>query len=425
MKMLIKGGLIVNPAKGESFTGSIVVENGKITKIVKGDSKEKADEVIHAAGMIVTPGFIDCHVHFRDPGFEHKETIATGLESAAAGGFTTVMTMPNTNPVADTEGTISYMLGKAAEGNGVRLFPVGAASKGLKGEAIAPVGELKEAGAVAISDDGKPITDSSLLQRVMSYASTFGITYISHSEDMSLSKGGQMNESYYSTIYGMQGIPSAGEAAIVARECIMAQYLNLPVHIAHISTRQALEVVEFYKGKGVKVTVETAPHYLTLTDEAVGSYDTNTKINPPLRSEDDRAALIEAIKKGVVDIIATDHAPHHERDKNVEFNTAPSGIIGLETALPLTLKLYHDGHITLERLVELFTKGYKIFGIEGGVLEEGGRADITIFDPQYQWTIDKNMFKSKSRNTPFHGFHVKGAVFRTVVEGKIVYARNF
>lgn len=425
MKLLIKNGTIVNPAKNENFKGSILVEDGKITKIEHGEIKAEGAEIINADGMIVAPGFIDTHVHFRDPGFEYKEDIVTGLQAAAAGGFTTVCTMPNTSPVVDTLETLTYIINKSKECNGVRIYPVAAATKGLKGEGLAPIGELAEGGAIAVSDDGKPIKDSSLLKRVMEYADTFGLRYISHSEDTYLSADAQMNEGYYSTVYGMQGNPSVGEASQIARDCMMAQYLGLPVHIAHVSAKMSVEIIEFYKSKGVKVTAETAPHYLALTDEALGSYDTNTKVNPPLRSEEDRKAVIEGIKKGIIDIIATDHAPHHEREKNVEFNFAPSGIVGLETALPLVLKLYHEKHISIDQIVSLLTKGYSIFGIEGGVLEAGKSADITIFDPNYQWTIDKNMFLSKARNTPFHGFHVKGSVFKTIVSGKPVYSRTF
>ncbi|HSA32906.1 MAG TPA: dihydroorotase [bacterium] len=426
MKTLIRNGKIVNPRAGKSFVGSILVEDGVVTKIAAGDMNAAGAEAIDASGLSVVPGLIDMHVHFRDPGFEYKEDIVSGLEAAAAGGFTAVCTMPNTSPSCDNIGTIEYQLKKArTEGNGVRLFPVAAASKGLKGETMAPIGELKEAGAVAISDDGKPISDSSLLLRVMQYAATFGLTYLSHAEDLSLAKGGQMNESYFSTLYGLPPIPSVAESIVVARECLMAQYLGLPVHICHVSTKAAVDTIAHFKKLGVKVTAETAPHYLTLTDEAVGSYDTNTKVNPPLRSEDDRKALLAALKDGTIDAIATDHAPHHERDKNVEFNTAPSGMVGLETAVPLLLKTVQDGHISFDRFVELFTAGYGILGIEGGVIAEGKRADLTLIAPDYQWTIDKNMFLSRSRNTPFHGFHVTGAVFRTIVGGKTVFSRTY
>lgn len=424
MKLIIKNGTLVNPAKKEKKKTSVVIENGVITEIT--DSPNESDaQIINADGMIVAPGFIDIHVHFRDPGYEHKEDIHTGLKAAAAGGFTSVCTMPNTNPVADNIETIRYMLERAAAGNGVKLYPVASASKGLKGEGLAPIGELKEGGAIAVSDDGKPIKNTDLLKRVMEYGSSFDMKYISHSEDSYLAEGGQMNEGFYSTIYGMTGIPVVGEASQIARDCMMAEYLDLPVHIAHVSAAISVDMIRYFKNRGVKVTAETAPHYLTLTDQAVGGFDTNTKINPPLRSEADRLALIEAVKSGIIDAVATDHAPHHQREKEVEFNNAPFGIIGLETALPIVLKLYHEGHLTIEKVVELFTAGYSIMGLKGGVVEKGVPADLTIFDTEYQWTVDKNMFFSKSSNTPFHGFHVKGAVFATIVDGKVVFSREF
>ncbi len=426
MKLLIKNATIC-PGTGKSFTGSLLIENDRIAKVAPVEIRnDGVDEALDARGMVAAPGLIDIHVHFRDPGFEYKEDIVSGLNAAAAGGFTAVCTMPNTSPVCDNIGTIEYQKKKAREqGNGVRLFPIGAATKGQKGETMAPIGELKEGGAVAVSDDGKPIQDSSLLLRVMQYAATFGLTYAAHAEDLYLSRGGQMNEGYFSTLYGLPGIPAVGEALSVVRECLMAEYLGLPIHICHVSTKAACDIIAFFKARGVKVTAETAPHYLLLTDEALGSYDPNTKVNPPLRSEEDRRAVLEALKNGTIDAIATDHAPHHERDKNLEFNAASSGMVGLETAVALTLKFVHENQISLERFVELFTAGYRIFGIEGGTLAEGGRADITLIDPSYAWTVDKNMFLSKGRNTPFHGFHVKGAVFRTIVAGRTIYTRPY
>lgn len=422
MKLVIKNGILVNPYVGKSEKKSVVVKNGVVAEIT--DNPDTTDaEVINAEEMVVAPGFIDTHVHFRDPGFEYKEDIISGLEAAAAGGFTSVCTMPNTNPTADNVETVRYMLEKARGGNGVKLYPVGAATKGLKGESLAPIGELAEGGVVAISDDGRPIQNTNLLKRVMEYASTFDMKYISHSEDLYLAEDAQMNDGYYSTIYGMTGNPVVGEASQIARECMMAEYLDLPVHIAHVSAALSVDIIKFFKERGVKVTAETAPHYLILTDQAVGSFDTNTKINPPLRSEADRLALVEALKNGTIDNIATDHAPHHQREKEVEFNFAPCGIVGLETALALVLKFYHSKDLTLERIVELFTKGYEIMNLKGGKIEVGTAADITIFDTEYQWTVDKNMFKSKSLNTPFHGFHLKGAVYATIVDGKIVYQR--
>lgn len=423
MKIVIKNGTLVNP-KEKKEKKTIVIEDGIVTDITD-DSSVTGDEVINADGMVISPGFIDIHAHFRDPGFEYKEDIFTGLKAAAAGGFTSVCTMPNTKPVADNAETIRYMLERAAAGNGVKLYPVACASKGLKGEGLAPIGELKENGAIALSDDGRPVQNTDLLKRAMEYGSSFDMKYISHSEDLYLAEGGQMNESYYSTIYGMAGIPVVGEASQIARDCMLAEYLDLPVHIAHVSAKMSVDIIRFFKDRGVKVTCETAPHYITLTDQAVGGFDTNTKINPPLRSEEDRKALVEALKEGVIDAIATDHAPHHQREKEVEFNSAPCGIVGLETALPLVLKLYHDGMLTIERVVELFTAGYGIMGVQGGKIEVGSKADITVIDTDYQWTVDKNMFLSKGRNTPFHGFHVKGAVFYTLVDGKIIYKREF
>jgi dihydroorotase len=424
MKLIIKNGTIVDPVKNEEFKKTIVIEDG-IIKEITDKADEKGAEVIDAEGMIVSPGFIDLHVHFREPGFEYKEDIHTGLKAAAAGGFTSVCTMPNTNPAVDNADTVKAIVEKAKSGNGVKLYPVACATRGLEGEALAPIGELKESGAVAISDDGRPVKNTDLLKRAMEYASSFDVKYISHSEDLYLSNGGQMNEGFYSTVYGMPGIPWVGEASQIARDCMLAEYLDLPVHIAHVSTSMSVDIIKFFKDRGVKVTAETAPHYVTLTDEALGSFNTNTKINPPLRTEKDRLAIIEALKNGVLDAVATDHAPHHEREKAVEFNAAPPGIVGLETALPLILKLYHDGALTIKRVVELFTAGYKIMEKQGGTIEVGAPADITVFDPEYQWTVDRNMFHSKSKNTPFHGFHVKGAVFYTVVDGKLIYKREF
>lgn len=422
MKLIIKNGTVVNPP-AITRKASIVIENGKIVEITDNPDIQGAD-VINAEGMIVSPGFIDIHVHFRDPGFEYKEDIISGLNAAAAGGFTSVCTMPNTNPVADNVETLRHMLKRAESGNGVKLYPVVAASIGLKGEELAPIRELREGGAIAISDDGKPLQNTDLLKRVMKYGAAFDMKYIAHSEDLYLAEGGQMNEGHFSAAYGMVGIAVVGEASQIARECMMAEYLDLPVHIAHVSAKMSVDIIRYFKGRGVKVTCETAPHYFTLTDEAVGSFGTNAKINPPLRTENDRIAMIKALKDGTIDVIATDHAPHHSREKEAEFASAPCGIVGLETALPLVLKLYHDGVITIERVVELFTAGYSIMGLNGGVIEPGANADITIFDTDYQWIIDKNKFLSKGRNTPFHGLSTKGVVFATIVDGRVVYKRD-
>jgi dihydroorotase len=424
MKLVIKNGTLVNPAGKINGKTSLVIEDGIITEITETPDLSGA-EVIDADGMVVSPGFIDIHVHFREPGDEHKEDITTGLNAAAAGGFTAVCTMPNTNPVPDNAKTIKLMLEKAVEGNGVKLYPVAAATKGIKGLEMSDADELKKAGAVALSDDGKPVADTALLKKIMEKGKSSGMKYVSHSEDLYLAEGGQMNEGHFSSVYGMKGIPVVGEASQIARDCMLAEYLDVPLHLSHVSAKMSVDIIRYFKDRGVKVTCETAPHYITLTDEAVGKFGTNAKINPPLRSEDDRFAIINGLKEGVIDAIATDHAPHHQREKEVEFNSAPCGIIGLETALPLVLKLYHDGIISIERVVELFTAGYRIMNVPGGRIEKGSKADITIIDTDYQWTVDKNMFFSKGRNTPFHGFHVKGAVFFTLADGKVIYKREF
>ncbi|HQB09343.1 MAG TPA: dihydroorotase, partial [bacterium] len=280
-------------------------------------------------------------------------------------------------------------------------------------------------GAVALSDDGRPVADTALLKKIMEKGRSCGMKYVSHSEDLYLAEGGQMNDGHFSTVYGMKGIPVVGEASQIARDCMLAEYLDVPLHISHVSAKMSVDMIRYFKSRGVKVTCETAPHYITLTDEAVRKFGTNAKINPPLRTENDRLAMIEALKEGVIDAIATDHAPHHQKEKEVEFSSAPCGIVGLETALPLVLMLYHEGILTIERVVDLFTAGYRIMGVPGGIIEKGAIADITIFDPDRQWTIDKDRFMSKSRNTPFHGFNVQGAVFATIADGKIIYKRDF
>jgi len=333
--------------------------------------------------------------------------------------------MPNTNPVPDNAETVKLMLEKAAKGNGVKLYPVASATKGIKGIEMSEPDELKKAGAVALSDDGRPVADTALLKKIMEKGRSCGMKYVSHSEDLYLAEGGQMNDGHFSTVYGMKGIPVVGEASQIARDCMLAEYLDVPLHISHVSAKMSVDMIRYFKSRGVKVTCETAPHYITLTDEAVRKFGTNAKINPPLRTENDRLAMIEALKEGVIDAIATDHAPHHQKEKEVEFSSAPCGIVGLETALPLVLMLYHEGILTIERVVELFTAGYRIMGVPGGIIEKGAIADITIFDPDRQWTIDKDRFMSKSRNTPFHGFNVQGAVFATIADGKIIYKRDF
>ncbi len=424
-KILIKNGTISDPSLERDFRGDILVDSGKIKKISEETISTEVDETVDAEGMFVAPGFIDMHVHFRDPGYEYKEDIISGLESAAAGGFTAVCPMPNTKPVADNAGIIKYMNEKAEKGNGVRLFPIAAATESSAGKTVNSFKKLKNAGAVAVSDDGNPIRDTSVLRSVMECAREFDMIYISHSEDQTLSSKGHMNEGQFSNMHGIPGIPVVAEASMVARECMLSLYLDIPVHIAHVSCEMSVDILKMYKDKGAEVTAETTPHYLTLTDEAVGRHNAYAKINPPLRTETDRKSIIKAIQEGIIDVVATDHAPHHESEKNVKFCEALPGIIGMETALPLLLKLYHEGQLSIRKIIKLFTKGYEIMNIPGGFIREGDRADLTIFDPEHQWTVDKNMFLSRSRNTPFDGMDLKGSVFYTIAGGKKVFSGKF
>ena len=428
MKLLVKNGTLINPLKNEKKKTSILIENGKIIEIADFIDEYSANGqlgIIDAQGLYVAPGFIDIHVHFRDPGFEWKEDIFTGLEAAAAGGYTSVCTMPNTNPVADNVETVKYMVEKGARGNGVKLYPVCSATAGLKGEELVSFEELKSNGAVAFSDDGKPVYNTELLKKAMETAALSGMKYISHSEDPFLAEGGCMNDGKQSKDMGLKGIPVVGEASQVARDCMLAEYLGLPVHIAHVSCAMSVDIIKYFKERGVEVTAETAPHYLVLTDGYVKNFGTNAKMNPPLREEKDRLALIEGIKNGVIDCLATDHAPHHTDEKKGDMNSAPFGIIGLETAFPVMMKLYHEGVFSLDKIVELFVKGYSIMGVEGGVVEVGMPADLTIFDIEKEWVIDSEKFRSKARNTPFHGLNVKGAVIHTVCRGKVINSGSY
>jgi dihydroorotase len=422
LQLLIKNGTLIDPSTNRKGRGSILIEDGIIKRICE-NIPDIDGKIIDAQGMIVAPGFIDIHVHFRDPGYEHKEDIVSGIRSAEAGGYTAVCTMPNTSPVPDNTDTLIYMKEKASSLKSVKLYPVCAATVGLNGEGTVNFEELRASGAVAFSDDGKPVENTTVLKKAMESGYASGMKYVSHSEDIHLAKGGHMNEGSVSAALGLPGIPVVAESSEIARDCMLAEYLDVPVHIAHVSAEMSVDIIRHFKEKGVKVTAETAPHYLVLTDEAVRIFGTNAKMNPPLRGEKDRLALIKGINAGIIDCIATDHAPHHKDEKNVDFCKAPFGIIGLETALPVVLSLYHKGFFTIEKVVGLFTEGYRIMGIEGGTLKEGVAADITIFDPEIAWKIDREKFLSKSENTPFHDMEVKGAVTYTIVDGNIVFSR--
>lgn len=421
MKLLIKNGHIVDVKTGINGIYDLLAVDGKIAEIAKGLDEEGC-EVIDAKGLYVLPGLVDAHCHLRDPGFEYKEDIESGTRSAAMGGFTSIACMPNTNPVADNEAVIKYIINKARQEGYVNVYPIGALSKGQKGEELAEIGELKFAGAVAVSDDGKPVRSSSLMKKALQYASMFDITVISHCEDIDLAEEGVMNEGYMSTILGLKGIPAAAEETMVARELILSDYTGVPIHIAHVSTALSVELIRNAKKRGVKVTCETCPHYFSLTEKACEGYNTNAKVNPPLRTAKDVKAIIEGIADDTIDIIATDHAPHHRDEKTVEFSLAANGMIGFETALPLALThLVKPGIISISKLVEKMSSNpARILSIRKGTLEVGGAADITLVDPEDEYTVDVLKFQSKSKNSPFDGMKLTGSVWGTIVNGRVV-----
>ena len=421
MRVLIKNGHVVDAKTGRNGIFDILIENGKITDI--GNDFEVTNcDLVDATGQYVVPGLVDAHCHLREPGFEYKEDIESGTRSAAKGGFTSIACMPNTNPVADSEAVIKYIINKAKSDGLVNVFPIGAITKGQKGEELAEIGELKFAGAVALSDDGKPVKSSSLMKKALQYASMFDITVISHCEDVDLADEGVMNEGYQSTIMGLKGIPSAAEETMVARDLILAEYTKVPVHIAHVSTAVSVELIRNAKNRGVKVTCETCPHYFSLTEEACTDFNTLAKINPPLRTHVDVKAIIEGLRDDTIDIIATDHAPHHKDEKNVEFTIAANGIVGFETAVSLAVThLVKPGILTLDKLVQkMCVNPSEILSINKGVLDVGRVADITIIDVNEEVTVDIEKFSSKSKNSPFNGYRLFGAVTYTIVDGKIV-----
>ncbi len=421
--LLIKGGRVIDPSQGIDGIRDVLIEKGRIAAI--GEKLDaKGAEVIDATGKLVTPGLIDIHVHLRDPGLEYKEDIVSGTAAAVAGGFTAVACMPNTKPINDNQVVTRYILDKAAKEGHCRVYPVASITKGLDGESLSEIGELRECGCPAISDDGKPVRNSELMRRAMEYARPFGMTVITHAEDLQLVGEGVMNDGPVATELGLKGIPWVAEDAATARDIMLAEFTGAHLHVAHVSTKGSIELVRQAKARGVRVTCEVAPHHFTLTDEAVRGYNTNAKMNPPLRSEEDRQALLKGLADGTVDAIATDHAPHHLDEKNVEFNLAMNGIVGLETALPLTLKLVADGVIDLGRAVTLLTSGpATVLGLEGGSLKVGAVADVTVIDSGLSWKVDAQKLRSKSKNTPFDGWDLKGAAVCTIVGGKIAYRK--
>ncbi len=426
--LLIRGGTIVDPsAKKIERRGDILVEDGKIAAIEPPGKipVSRAARVIDAQGAWVLPGLIDMHVHLREPGLEHKETIESGTRAAAAGGFTSVACMANTQPVNDTPHVTALIRERARSTAVVRVFPVGAVTKGLKGEELAEIGGMVDQGARALSDDGMPVMNSYLMRKAMDYAKAFGVTIISHAEDWNLVGQGAMNESALSSALGLRGNPAAAEEIMVAREIALSRLTRCPVHIAHLSTAVAIEHVRRAKEDGLPVTAEASPHHLTLCEDKLRSYDTNFKMAPPLRTEEDVEALQEAVATGLVDVIATDHAPHGLNDKMVEFDQAANGIIGLQTAVPLTLELVHKKIIPLKRWVESLTIApARLLGVDHGTLRRGAAADITILDPKATWNLGSDMILSKSKNTPFLDWKLRGKVRFTIVGGKVVYGQT-
>ena len=426
MRLLLKNGHVIDPASSHNGRFDLLIDGGRISRIGRDMPADGARVVEIPEGWIVCPGLIDMHVHLREPGQEHKETIATGTASAVAGGFTAVACMPNTDPVNDSASVTQLIVKRAAEAGLARVYPIGAVSIGSNGQQLTEIGDLRAAGCVAISDDGRPVATALLMRRALEYASMFGMPVIEHAEDASLKGEGVAHEGGVAGLLGLRGIPGAAESIVVERDVSVAEFAGGHLHVAHMSARQSLRAVRSGKERGVHVTCEVTPHHFTLTDEALtrnGGYDTNTKMNPPLREEPDRAAMIEGLRDGSIDAIATDHAPHHADEKGLEFDRAPFGIVGLETAVPLCFdRLVHPGIISVSRLIELLsTNPARLLGVPGGTLADGAAADITLLSPTTTQTIRAAQMRSKSRNTPFDGWTLRGAVVATIVGGRIVY----
>jgi len=420
MKILIKGGRVIDPSQGLDAKKDLLIEKGVVLDLVPPGESVKA-KVIDASGKWVVPGLVDMHVHLREPGEEYKETIATGCAAAAAGGITALACMPNTKNPNDNASVTDYILEKAEEAKKARVYPVGALSRGRKGAELAEIGELAEHGCVAVTDDGSPVMNSGLMRRALEYCKGVGIPVLDHPEDPQLSAGGCMHEGEVSTDLGLPGMPSAAEEIMVARDIILSELTGSPIHLQHLSTGGSVRLVKLAKERGLRVTAETCPHYIALTHEAVRGYDTSFKMNPPLRTEEDRQALIQGLADGTIDAVASDHAPHSAVEKDLEFDRAENGVAGLETLLPISLSLVHDEVITPYRWVELVsTNPARILAIPAGTLVQGAAADVTVIDPKAQWTVDRDKFKSKGRYTPFHGWKVKGRAAAVLVRGRPV-----
>ncbi|HKD11422.1 MAG TPA: dihydroorotase [Thermoanaerobaculia bacterium] len=426
-RLLVRGGRVIDPSAGRDEIADVLLEGGAVSRLGRNLPSEAA-EVLDASGLYVFPGFIDLHTHLREPGREYAETVATGLAAAAAGGFTAVCAMPNTDPVNDSRPITEYIVTKARGVAGTRLYPIGAITKGQQGRELAEFGEMRVAGAVAVSDDGKWLADGALLRHAFQHASLFGMPIVQHAEDSTLSGGSPMHEGAVSTRLGLAGQPAIAEAAAVARDLLVAEVSGGRLHLAHVSTARTVDLVRQAKAKGIAVTCEVTPHHLTLTDEEVArsGFSTNAKMNPPLREAADVAALTAGLADGTIDAVASDHAPHHEDEKAVDFDSAPFGIVGLETAAALAHdRLVLPGRLSLARFAEVFSTGpARAFRLPGGGLAEGAPADLTLFDPHRKWTVASSRFHSLSRNTPFEGWELTGAAAATIVAGRIVWKRE-
>ena len=429
MTIVIKNGRVIDPANGLDEPKDLLIDKGRIKALespgsISFDAGEKLS-VINAKGCVVCPGLIDMHVHFREPGFEYKETITSGCRSAAAGGFTSVAVMPNTNPVNDTRAVTEHILSLARTEDIINVYPIAAITQKLEGERLSEMADLKDAGAIAFSDDGRPVISNELMRRAFEYSKMFKLPLIQHSEMLDLTEGGCMNEGMVSTELGLKGMPTEAEDIMVYRDIALLEKTGGRLHVAHISSKNSVDLVRQAKSRGLSVTCEVAPHHFTLTDEAVRGYDTNTKMSPPLRAIDDVEAIKEGLQDGTIDIIATDHAPHDIADKQVEYQNACFGIVGLETALPLSLKLVDEKILSMGDVIKKLTSTpADIFNLKAGSLSLGNEADILIFNPNLEYSIDISKFHSKSKNSPFDGWKVKGKVIHTLVKGKTAYSAN-